>query len=166
MTNRSEFLFFWGEEDKLSNFYLQDFKIDNIDFFCSEQAIMYYKAKLFGAHKVAAQILKGTTPGECKHLGRSRDIPFNQEIWDEEKIALYERVLLHKFRVPELKEYLLNTGDLHLVEASPFDKIWGIGLAEDHKDARNPAKWRGQNLLGQILMTVRTLLRQEEVMNQ
>jgi ribA/ribD-fused uncharacterized protein len=58
-----------------------------------------------------------------------------------------------------LREYLLGTGDRVLVEASPVDRIWGIGLAADHVDTKDPIKWDGLNLLGFALMTVRDILR-------
>jgi ribA/ribD-fused uncharacterized protein len=60
-----------------------------------------------------------------------------------------------------LREFLLTTGDRVLVEASPLDKIWGIGLAADHVDAPQPEKWPGLNLLGFALMQVRDRIRQE-----
>ena len=67
---------------------------------------------------------------------------------------------LHKFQQNEdLGKFLLATGDKVLVEASPVDAIWGIGLAQDHEDALLPSKWRGPNLLGYALMTVRDLIR-------
>lgn len=67
---------------------------------------------------------------------------------------------VHKFGGdPELREFLLNTGDRVLVEASPMDRIWGIGLAADDPRAENPASWRGLNLLGFALMDARAELR-------
>jgi ribA/ribD-fused uncharacterized protein len=67
---------------------------------------------------------------------------------------------LHKFSQDEnLKEFLLNTNERILVEASPMDKIWGIGLAADHPNIENPILWKGENLLGFALMEVRDELR-------
>lgn len=155
MRETNEFVFFWGNNDIYSNFFFSPFKHKGIMFRWSEQAIMYRKAKLFGADKIAQQILKAQTPKACKDLGRSRQIPFNEMVWEDNKQTLYKEVLLDKFSNPSLKKKLLSTGSKTLVEASPFDKIWGIGLAEDHPHAEIPSKWRGLNLLGKVLMEVR-----------
>lgn len=72
---------------------------------------------------------------------------------------------LHKFgQNPELRDFLLSTGDKVLVEASPYDKIWGIGLDANNPDACAPKLWKGENLLGFALMEVRGLLREKETM--
>lgn len=149
------FVFFWGKEDVFSNFYYAPFKHQGILFKWSEQAVMWRKAKLFGADEIAEQILMAKTPKECKQLGRSRNIPFDEGIWYGHREEIYEDVLFSKFSNPKLKDELLKTGDKILVEASPYDTIWGIGLRDDHPDATNPSKWRGTNLLGEILMMVR-----------
>ncbi|GAA3233940.1 hypothetical protein GCM10017691_30010 [Pseudonocardia petroleophila] len=60
---------------------------------------------------------------------------------------------------PDLRGYLLGTGQRLLVEASPHDRVWGSGLAADHPDARDPDRWPGRNQLGRALMRVRELLR-------
>lgn len=155
-----KFIFFWGNNDVFSNFFYSPFKHQNILFKWSEQAIMYRKAKFFGADKIAEQILKAQTPKACKDLGRSRQIPFDNEIWEQNRERIYKEVLIDKFSSSEiLRSQLMYTMGKTLVEASPFDKIWGIGLAEDHKDAENPSKWRGLNLLGKVLMEVREELK-------
>lgn len=155
MKTTDKFVFFWGKEDIYSNFYYSPFKHQGIVFKWSEQAIMYRKAMLFGATQIAQEVLKAQTPKQAKDLGRSRKIPFDNDVWEEEKMNLFKEVLLDKFYIPKLKKQLLDTENLHLAEASPFDKIWGIGLAEDHKDAQTPSKWLGLNLLGEVLMEVR-----------
>lgn len=117
---------------------------------------MYEKAKLFGADKIADKILKAQTPKACKDLGRSREIPFDNDIWEANRKEIFEDILFHKFRTNAKSEReILSTGDRILVEASPFDKIWGIGMDENHPDAENPSKWKGLNLLGEVLMEVR-----------
>ena len=79
---------------------------------------------------------------------------------DDNKLAIVEEGSFHKFgQNAELLNYLTSTGDLVLVEASPVDRIWGIGLAADDADATNPPQWRGDNLLGFALMRVRQRLR-------
>jgi ribA/ribD-fused uncharacterized protein len=153
-----KFVFFWGKQDIYSNFYYMPFKHQGILFKWSEQAVMYRKAMLFGATKIAQQILKAQTPDECKKLGRSRQIAFSEDVWIENRENVYKEVLLDKFSTPILKKRILETVDKTLVEASPFDKIWGIGLADDHPYAEVPNKWKGLNLLGKILMEVRSEL--------
>lgn len=155
-----KFVFFWGSQDVFSNFYYAPFKHKGLLFEWSEQAVMYRKAKLFGANKIAEQILKAQTPKDCKDLGRSRQIKFDEDIWVENRERIYKEVLLDKFSSNEIiKAQLMYTMSKILVEASPYDKIWGIGLAEDHKDAENPDKWKGLNLLGKVLMEVREELK-------
>lgn len=151
-----KFVFFWGSNDVFSNFYYSPFKHQGILFKWSEQAVMYRKANLFGADKIAEQILKAQTPKACKDLGRSRQIPFDENIWHENRERIYKEVLLDKFTSSEaIKAQLTHTMDKTLVEASPYDKIWGIGLSADHPDVENPSKWKGLNLLGKVLMEIR-----------
>lgn len=150
-----KFVFFWGKDDIYSNFYYSAFRHQGIVFKWSEQAIMYRKAKLFGAHDICRKIMRASTPKECRDLGRSRDIPFDNDIWDKNKMRIYEEVLMDKFSNPQLKSKLLKTGNRIIAEASPFDKIWGIGLREDNPRAEDVNQWRGQNLLGEVLMRVR-----------
>ena len=154
-----KFVFFWTKKDIYSNFFYAPFTHQNIVFKWSEQAVMYRKAKLFGADKIAQQILLAKTAKECKDLGRSRQIPFVEEVWVEARERIYKEVLLDKFSVPMLREQLLATGSKTLVEASPFDEIWGIALPEDHPHAEQPSKWLGLNLLGKVLMEVREVHR-------
>ncbi len=66
---------------------------------------------------------------------------------------------MDKFSLPQLKKEILATGDKHLVEASPFDGIWGIKMGENHRHVENPDKWRGLKLLGEVLMKVRKELK-------
>ncbi|QKE72853.1 NADAR family protein [Arthrobacter citreus] len=154
----NKFVFFWGDNDIYSNFYFFPFKHQGIEFKWSEQAIMYRKANLFGAKKIAEQILKAQTPKQCKGLGRSKVIPFDERTWMANREIIYGDVLYDKFSNLELKSQLLATGDKILVEASPFDKIWGIGIGENDKRAEDPKKWKGLNLLGKVLMEVRSKL--------
>lgn len=161
MRTTDKFVFFWGWQDLYSNFYYSPFKHQGRYFDWSEQGVMYRKAMLFGAKGVAEQIMQATSPMNCKSLGRSREIPFDQKVWEENRERIYKEVLLDKFSDAFLKHELLSTGDRILVEASPTDDIWGIKLHENHKDAENPAKWKGLNLLGKVLMEVRSELKEE-----
>ena len=142
-----------------SNFYPYTFTKGNHQFFCAEQAIMYEKATLFGAHEIAQQILNAKTQKECKALGRSRKINFDQVVWDREKERIFKSILFHKF-YGSLRPTILDTGNLKFVEASPYDKIWGgCGLSERDPKIHDEKNWTGQNLLGKCLDEVRAELR-------
>ena len=99
--------------------------------------------------------------GEAKAIGREV-IGFNPETWESNRFDIVVAANMAKFSThSELKDYLLNTGDRILVEASPVDSIWGIGLAEDDPACENPNLWKGSNLLGFALMAVRDQLSQK-----
>lgn len=116
---------------------------------------------LFGDTYIAKEILADPIPRKQKALGRKVK-GFVSEIWEQECFAIMVKGCLQKFlQNPDLKEKLLATDDLVLVEASPHDTIWGIGMDENHPDATNPKKWLGLNLLGLVLMEVRLLLREQ-----
>ena len=120
--------------------------------------MMVEKARLFGAEDIAAEILTREHPGAAKAFGRKVE-GFDQEIWDREKYDIAVQGNFHKFsQSPELQTFLKNTGNRVLVEASPIDRIWGIGLAKEDPDCSDPSKWKGQNLLGYALMSVRDML--------
>ena len=161
MKIKNNFILFWGKEDIYSNFYYSPFKHQNQLFKWSEQAVMYRKAKLFGAENIARQIMQAQTPQQCKSLGRSKQIPFDHNVWEENKLQIYYEVLLDKFSTPMLKQQILSTTNMTFVEASPYDSIWGIGLSAEHPDSTNPSKWKGQNLLGKTLNKVRDKLEEQ-----
>jgi ribA/ribD-fused uncharacterized protein len=86
---------------------------------------------------------------------------FDEEIWRHHRFGIVVKGNQAKFTQNEtLKVFLLNTKARVLVEASPVDRVWGIGLAEDDPHATNPEKWRGLNLLGFALMKVRVRIRE------
>lgn len=119
---------------------------------------MSQKARLFGDDETAGRILLGKSPKEVQQLGREAK-DFDAAIWDDKKLAVVQERSSHKFEQnPELRDYLISTKDLILVEASPVDRIWGIELVADDADASNPLRWRGENLLGFALMHVRERL--------
>lgn len=161
MKIKSGFAFFWTTKDYMSNWHLSPFTIDGVLFNCAEQWMMYSKAMLFGDTYIAKEILADPNPRNQKALGRKVS-GFVSEIWEQECFAIMVKGCLQKFlQNPDLKEKLLATDDLVLVEASPYDTIWGIGMDETHPDATNPKKWLGLNLLGLVLMEVRLLLREQ-----
>ncbi len=121
--------------------------------------MMASKARLFKDDEALAQILEATDPKEAKALGRKVK-HFNEVLWKNDARRLVTEGNASKFgQNAELKEFLLGTGDSILVEASPYDKIWGIGLKEDDERAKHPKTWQGQNLLGFALMDVRESFR-------
>lgn len=153
-----KYVLFFSWKDIYSNFYYFPFTHQGITFKWSEQAVMYRKAMLFGAAEIAEQILEAKTAQECKKLGRSRKIPFVDEIWEKNKMQIYKQVLYDKFRNPHLREQMLSTGDRKFVEASPYDKIWGVGLSQDDERILNEENWKGQNLLGHCLDEVKSAI--------
>ena len=121
--------------------------------------MMAEKARVFEDTVIEEQILLSSNPKEMKALGKKVK-NFDQLIWDKVKYSIVLNGNYYKFCQDEaMRNFLLATGDKVLVEASPLDTIWGIGLAEGNVKALNPATWRGQNLLGFALMEVRDELR-------
>ena len=125
-----------------------------------ETYMMYQKAILFNDPDVAQEILKSADdPKLVKALGRTVK-GFTQTVWDEKKFEIVLTGNLEKFRQnPELKELLLATEGRELVEASPMDRVWGIGFGAKNA-LKNRHRW-GQNLLGRVLMQVREELLSE-----
>lgn len=131
-------------------------------FLTAEHYMMAGKARLFQDEKMLAEILASSSPGEAKALGR-KVRNFDQETWKKHRCEIVIQGNYLKFsQHPELKSFLIQTGDRILVEASPRDRIWGIGMGRNHENAENPALWRGSNLLGFCLMEVRDQLREED----
>ena len=127
----------------------------------AEHFMMAEKARLMDDVETLEKILTAEHPAEAKKLGR-QVAPFDAKTWNEHKSAVVVYGNVFKFRQhEELKAYLLSTGDKVLVEASPRDRVWGIGLGKDNEAARDPRRWRGENLLGFALMEARAKLRAE-----
>lgn len=105
--------------------------------------------------KFLQRILNAKSPAEAKKLGRAVR-GYDEAVWQEKRLEIVKKGNFLKFsQNEELKAYLINTNSRILVEASPEDPIWGIGMASDHQDALYPEKWKGLNLLGFVLMEVR-----------
>lgn len=120
--------------------------------------MMAKKALLFCDHDLQHRIIAAEKPGEAKALGREIS-NFNEATWNAHKFDIVVEGNHQKFsQHDDLREFLAGTGDRILVEASPVDSIWGIGLSADHPDAARIDKWQGENLLGFALMTVRDQL--------
>ena len=135
--------------------------MNGIRFNTAEQAMMYAKALLFRDKKTAAKILATPKPREQKALGRTVR-HFDSKMWDGRKLYEVEKINYAKFHQnPDLRAELFKTGDAHIVEASPNDAIWGIGLDEDTARRTPIDQWPGRNLLGLALVKVRRQLKAE-----
>jgi len=165
---RLKYLFFWGHKPEpggavgagcLSQWWPAAFTVDGEAFATAEHYMMWRKATLFDDAEAAAAILAAGHPHRAKSLGRQVR-GFDERRWAQERFAIVVAAGTAKFgQHPELRDYLLGTGDRVLVEASPTDRVWGIGLAADDERAADPATWRGLNLLGFALMAARDALR-------
>lgn len=123
--------------------------------------MMAAKARLFGDGEALAGILAAEDPGSIKALGRHVR-SFDEAAWAAARFDIVTVGNMEKFGQDErLRRYLLATGDEILVEASPVDRVWGIGIAADHEDASRPERWPGLNLLGFALVRARAILRGE-----
>lgn len=153
-------VFFW--KSIFSNWYSCIFMYNNKRFNNSEQAFMWEKAMYFKDNENATAILKETNPQYAKKLGRKVK-GFDTEKWAIVSYIYMVGVNYAKFtQNEELKQLLLSTGNKILVEASPYDKIWGIGLRQDNDDCLDETKWLGENYLGKALMMIRKTINEEE----
>jgi ribA/ribD-fused uncharacterized protein len=160
-----EFLFFWGHRGDgvgpwvLSQWWPAPFLLDGRRYATAEHYMMWRKAVLFGDADAAEAVLAAPGPAEAKALGRGVR-GFDSAVWERERFEVVVAGSVAKFAADApLGAYLVGTGDRTLVEASPGDAVWGIGLRADHPDARHPDRWPGRNLLGRALMVARARLR-------
>jgi len=164
------FLFFYGHQPSadgsitkscFSQWWVAPFEVEGVVYRTAEHWMMAGKAELFHDNDTLQKILACGTPEEVKELGRLVQ-HFDPAAWDRHKFDLVVRGSYQKFaQNAALKEFLLNTGDKVLVEASPVDRIWGIGMKRDDPAAGNPSLWKGDNLLGFALMEARAKLREK-----
>jgi len=152
-------IFFWGEE--FSNWYDCQFVYKGHQFYNSEQAFMWEKARFFGDDEIGMRILETPNPSVAKRLGRKVK-NFDPEKWGNPGYQFMVAVNVEKYSQNEyLKQSLISTGDKMLVEASPYDTIWGIGLGEADDAILNENNWKGLNLLGKALMDVRNIIKNQ-----
>lgn len=162
-----KFLFFWGHRPErdgsigkgcLSQWWPCTFEVDGVAFTSAEHYMMWRKALLFDDHVVGSRVLAAASPGEAKALGRQVS-GFDDAVWTASRLEIVVSGNLAKFgQDPALGSYLLGTGSRLLVEASPLDRVWGIGLEASDPRASDPSSWLGLNLLGEALMEVRSRL--------
>jgi len=161
---KPDYLFFWGHHARkdgrigkqcLSQWWYSPFQIGNISYPTAEHYLMAEKARLFGDKETHSKILSSTTPDEAKRLGRNT-IGFDEAVWTSHRVGIALRANAAKFSQNDvIGKFLLDTGEKILVEASPQDTIWGIGLPEEDPRAAIPQEWQGLNILGFVLMAVR-----------
>ncbi|KAF2167991.1 hypothetical protein M409DRAFT_22135 [Zasmidium cellare ATCC 36951] len=159
-------LFFWREHEHshgfLSQWYESAFLVDGVTYQTAEMWMMIQKARLFGDEETAQKMMQTTVPAEHQALGRKAR-GFERGFWDEHKSRIVEEGNYHKFTKSKedkgMLRKLLDTGDRELVEASPKDRIWGVGFGAENAEA-NRKDW-GENRLGKAIMNVRQRLRDE-----
>ncbi|MEM0577223.1 NADAR family protein [Flavobacterium polysaccharolyticum] len=166
--SRYKYLFFWGHQKSkngeitsscFSQWWTSPFVINDIKYPTAEHWMMAQKALLFNDNENYSKIIVAKSPAEAKAIGREVR-GFDEKIWLEKREQIVIQGNLEKFKQnKDLKTFLVNTKERILVEASPVDRIWGIGLSSDNEKAENPKQWKGLNLLGFALMEVRDELR-------
>lgn len=160
----AKLLFFWGHRPRkdgtigqscFSQWFPSVFEVNGQVYQNAEQYMMAQKASLFDDQAILAEILLTSDPKEMKALGR-KVRGFEQHVWEAARFDIVVEGNRAKFtQNPLMATYLRHTGSQILVEASPVDTIWGIGLSARDVQASDPAQWRGLNLLGYALMAVR-----------
>lgn len=162
-----KWLMFWGHRPSthgsvgagcLSQWWPAPFVVDGTTYGSAEHWMMAGKARIFGDEETRARIVAARSPAESKKLGRLVR-SFDEEVWADQRFELVVEGSIAKFgQHAELLAYLLGTSQRVLVEASPVDRVWGIGLAATDEHATDPERWRGLNLLGFALMEARSRL--------
>ena len=165
---RLKFVWFWGHTPPpsrqlgpwvFSQWADLGFDVDGMAYPTAEHFMMAEKARLFGDESRRAEILAAPSPGAAKAVGRAV-AGFDEAVWAQHRFDIVVRGSVAKFSVSAaLRDYLVGTGDRVLVESSPRDRIWGIGMGRENPAADRPSRWRGENLLGFALMAARARLR-------
>lgn len=160
-----DFLFFWGHKGQgvgpwiLSQWWPARFQVASIEYATAEHWMMAQKARLFDDNEAFNAVLSADTPGKAKAIGR-RVRGFDDETWNDHRFAIVRTGNVEKFKQnPDLLRWLLQTDERILVEASPVDSVWGIGIAKDAAGIDEVHNWKGQNLLGFALGEARDRLR-------
>ena len=163
----AKYVYFWGHRQRsperrdpscLSQWFPAPFTVEGVDYATAEHFMMAEKARLFGDDASRQKAIQAASPGAAKAAGREV-VGFDSNRWDAAKFAAVVQANLGKFGAhADLRAYLLSTGDRVLVEASPIDPIWGIGMDLNEAMVTHPSQWRGENLLGFALMEVRDRL--------
>jgi ribA/ribD-fused uncharacterized protein len=161
---RMRYLFFWGHRPQsdgsvgagcLSQWWPAFFTVEGVTYRSAEHFMMWHKAMLFGDQETARKVVAAGHPRQAKLLGRQvRD--FDESTWADRRYDIVVAASTAKFgQNPDLRAFLLSTDERVLVEASPTDRVWGIGLAAADVRTADPRQWIGLNLLGFALMQAR-----------
>lgn len=159
MKTTNTHVYFW--EGPFSNWHPAEIvdPINGNKFANTEQGFMWYKATFFGDKTIAESILNTSDPAVVKHLGRIIR-GYNDKAWETVRLGYMNYVNYLKYSQDEgLKKILIETGEKILVEASPYDKVWGVGLSENDEKILESKHWQGRNLLGISLMIVRDMVK-------
>jgi len=152
-----KFTYFWRSVSPFSQHFKCEFAVDGRLYNCTEKWMMQQKCIVFGHPEIAKKIMQMEDPKAMKRATQSRGIPnFDQSVWERYAFGIVHEGIMHKFgQNLELYLALENTKRTTLVEASPYDKVWGCGCREHESAAQQRETWRGDYLLGQILTEVR-----------
>ena len=150
-----QFTFFYSNKSPFSQWHLVDFVIDGLQYNCAEQYMMHQKAVLFGDEEMAAKIMGTKNPGKQKAFGRKVS-DYDNDKWHQVSRDVVYKANWAKFTQNEnLQKRLLKTAGTTLVEASPYDLIWGVGLRESDDRIHEKKNWLGTNWLGEVLTKLR-----------
>ncbi len=148
-----KYTFFWG--GIFSQWEQTPFLVDGVEYNCCEQYMMAHKALLFGDESTYDLIMLEKNPKIQKAHGRNVK-GFDKDRWEAICKTIVYRANFAKFtQHEEFYRYLMSTVGTEIVEASPDDKIWGIGLHESDPRVHDKSQWQGTNWLGEVLMMVR-----------
>ena len=148
-----KFHFFW--DGPFSQWHPSEFFVGTAKYNCCEQWMMAWKAILFNDEDALKRIMESDSPAEQKAIGKEVQ-GFDPDVWHSMARGIVRVGNIAKFNQnPDLREYMMDTGNDTLVEASPYDGIWGIGLSEDDPRALSRSTWRGLNWLGETLTSIK-----------
>lgn len=154
-----KYIFFWG--GTYSQWMPSIFEIDGVQYNCAEQYMMAKKAYMFRDYDALSKIMGTTDPRKQKQFGRQVK-GFDKVEWEKHCRKFVYQANYAKFtQNPKMLKELMATGDKEIVEASPEDTIWGIGMHENDPDVLDKSKWLGTNWLGIAIMEVRETLSKE-----
>jgi len=161
MNKQDKFIFFWG--GTFSQWCPSPFEIDGVKYNCCEQYMMAKKALLFGDYDSHREIMLEKSPALQKAMGR-KVRGFDKVKWEKYcRKFVYDANLAKFTQNPKMLQELVNSGTKEIVEASPEDTIWGIGLHESNPHVLDKSKWRGTNWLGEAIMQVRETITNKTV---